>query len=64
MTLTIALAQFNFTVADIPANVAKIRLSTAQAQQDGADVIVFSELCITGYPPEDLLFRRDFIEQA
>ncbi|MDD4914815.1 MAG: NAD+ synthase [Methylococcales bacterium] len=64
MTIKIALAQFNFTVADIAANTAKIIAAVEQAKQLQADVVVFSELCITGYPPEDLLFRNDFIRQA
>lgn len=64
MFLKIALAQLNFTVADIPGNVAKIVAAIKQAKQQHADVIVFPELCVTGYPPEDLLFRADFIEKA
>ena len=64
MSIKIALAQLNFTVADLQANCDKIltAVETAKAQQ--ADLIVFSELCITGYPPEDLLLRPDFIEQT
>lgn len=64
MSLKIALAQLNFTVADIKANTAKIIAAAEQAKQQQADAIVFPELCITGYPPEDLLFRGDFIRQA
>jgi NAD+ synthase (glutamine-hydrolysing) len=64
MTIKIALAQFNFTVADIAANTAKIIAVAEQAKQFQADVVVFSELCITGYPPEDLLFRNDFLLAA
>jgi NAD+ synthase (glutamine-hydrolysing) len=64
MTIKIALAQFNFTVADIPANTAKIIAAAEQAKLLQADVVVFSELCITGYPPEDLLFRNDFLLEA
>jgi NAD+ synthase (glutamine-hydrolysing) len=64
MTLKIAIAQLNFTVADIAANTAKILEAVGRAKQQQADVVVFSELCITGYPPEDLLFREDFILQA
>ena len=63
MSIKIALAQLNFTVADIQANTAKI-IATAEKLKQQADVVVFSELCITGYPPEDLLFRADFIQQA
>ena len=64
MTLNIALAQLNFTVADIKLNTAKIVAAVAEAKQQQADIVVFPELCITGYPPEDLLFRADFIQQA
>ena len=64
MTLTIALAQLNFTVADISGNVDKILSAVEQAKQQHADVVVFPELCITGYPPEDLLLRTDFLRQS
>ena len=64
MSLKIALAQLNFTVADLPGNTAKILAAIAEARERQADVIVFSELCVTGYPPEDLLFRADFIDQV
>jgi NAD+ synthase (glutamine-hydrolysing) len=64
MSLKIALAQLNFTVADIKANTAKIIAAIEQAKQQQADVVVFPELCVTGYPPEDLLLRVDFIQQA
>lgn len=64
MSLKIALAQLNFTVADIEANSAKIIAAAEQAKRQQADVILFPELCVTGYPPEDLLLRQDFIQQA
>jgi NAD+ synthase (glutamine-hydrolysing) len=64
MTLKIALAQLNFTVADLKANSAKIISAAEQAKQQHADVIIFPELCVTGYPPEDLLLRDDFIQHA
>lgn len=64
MTLKIALAQLNFTVADIAGNVGKILKAVEHAKQRGADVVVFPELCVTGYPPEDLLLRDDFLNQA
>ena len=64
MTLTIALAQLNFVVADIEQNKAKILAAANQAKQLNADLVIFPELCITGYPPEDLLFRDDFIQMA
>jgi NAD+ synthase (glutamine-hydrolysing) len=65
MLLNIALAQTNFLVGNIAANVANI-ISTAHHARDvlGADLVVFPELCVTGYPAEDLLFRQDFIDDA
>lgn len=57
MTLRIALAQDNFLVGGIPENAQKVRLLAQQAKAQRSDIIVFPELCLTGYPPEDLLFR-------
>ncbi len=64
MPIKIALAQLNFSVANIKANSAAIIAAAAQAKQQQADVVVFPELCVTGYPPEDLLLRDDFIQQV
>jgi len=64
MTLKIALAQTNFLVGDIAANVQNIIQNARQAQQLGADLVVFPELTVTGYPAEDLLLRQDFIIAA
>ncbi|MDT9587095.1 MAG: NAD+ synthase [Candidatus Arsenophonus melophagi] len=59
-TLNMALAQLNWLVGDITGNCERM-LQEARAQQlKGADLILFSELALTGYPPEDLLFRSDF----
>ena len=55
--MKIALAQFRFPVGDIDGNVEKILALAATAEADGADMIVFPELTLTGYPPEDLLLR-------
>ena len=55
--LNIAMAQCNFHVGDIPGNTAKAIEAAQQAAAEGADLIVFSELALTGYPPEDLLLR-------
>lgn len=57
MTLTIAIAQQDFWVGDIEGNAAKAVALAAEALGRGADVIVFPELALTGYPPEDLLLR-------
>ncbi|MGZ5070189.1 MAG: NAD+ synthase [Methylobacter sp.] len=65
MTLKIALAQTNFLVGNIAANVANIERATIHARDElGADMIVFPELTLTGYPAEDLLLRPDFINTA
>ena len=58
--LHIILAQLNFHVGNIDANVEKIIAAIKQAEEKHADLIVFPELAITGYPAEDLLFREDF----
>ena len=59
----IALAQINTTVGDIAGNARKILDSVARARAAGAALVVFPELAITGYPPEDLLLRGSFIEK-
>lgn len=63
--LRIVLAQLNLTVGDIQGNLTKL-INAAKLARDSlsADVIVFPELSITGYPPEDLLFRKDFLNLA
>jgi NAD+ synthase (glutamine-hydrolysing) len=55
--LTIALAQLNTLVGDIPGNTQKVIEFSRRAFAEAADVIVFPELTLTGYPPEDLLLR-------
>lgn len=63
--LRIVLAQLNLVVGDIKGNVEKHRRAAAVSRDElAADVIVFPELSITGYPPEDLLLRKAFIEEA
>jgi len=62
-SLRIALGQLNFTVGDIDGNAAKIIANIALARDHGADLVVFPELAVTGYPPEDLLLKRDFVEE-
>ncbi len=56
-TVTFALAQSHFLVGDISANAEKMRALALQARDQGADVIVFPELSLLGYPPQDLLLR-------
>jgi len=61
--MKIALAQFNPTVGDFAGNSARILSLAAQAQQRGAELAVFSELCLCGYLPQDLLERPAFIDR-
>ena len=58
----IALAQVNPTVGDLDGNVARIRAGLEQARTLGAQLVAFPELAVTGYPPEDLLFKSGFVE--
>jgi NAD+ synthase len=60
-SLTIALAQLNPTVGDIDGNVARIRAARAAAAAGGADLVVGTELCVSGYPPEDLVLKNAFL---
>jgi NAD+ synthase (glutamine-hydrolysing) len=53
--MRIALAQINPTIGDLEGNREKILRDARRAQERGADLVVFPELCVTGYPPEDLL---------
>jgi len=53
--MNIALAQINPTVGDLEGNREKILRDARRARERGADLVVFPELCVTGYPPEDLL---------
>ncbi len=60
-SLRIALAQINATVGDIEGNASKISEGIERALEVRADVVAFPELAITGYPPEDVLFKPHFI---
>lgn len=57
--LTFALAQFSPRIGDLSANAKQMAQLAEQAKQKGADVIIFPELALTGYPPEDLLLRAN-----
>jgi len=61
--MKIALAQFNPTVGDFEGNRARILEMAREAQARGADLAVFSELCLCGYPPQDLIERPSFVER-
>ncbi|WP_342147698.1 NAD+ synthase [Rickettsiella endosymbiont of Aleochara curtula] len=56
----IAVAQLNFLVGDIKGNTQIILHSIQKAKQDSVDLLIFPELALSGYPPEDLLLREDF----
>lgn len=62
--MKIALAQLNYHIANFEANSEKIIRSIRWAKKAGAELIVFSELSVTGYYPHDLLERKEFVEQA
>ncbi len=62
-SLRIALAQINTTVGDLSRNTEKIINALETARKLGVDIIAFPELAICGYPPEDLLFKTQFIEK-
>lgn len=59
----ICMVQDRFLVGDIKANTRKIISLAQQMQQKGADLVIFPELALSGYPPEDLLLRGSFIQQ-
>jgi NAD+ synthase (glutamine-hydrolysing) len=57
----IALGQLNLTVGDLAGNVEKMAAAAAQATEARAELVCFPELSITGYPPEDLVLRPEFV---
>ncbi|MGB1547446.1 MAG: NAD+ synthase [Alphaproteobacteria bacterium] len=58
--LTIALAQLNPTVGDLAGNLVKLHAACREAAREGVDLVVASELVVTGYPPEDLVLKPSF----
>ena len=62
--LKLALAQFDFPVGDLAGNGEKIRSLIAQGKAGGASLVLFPELALCGYPPEDLLLRPAFIDDC
>lgn len=62
--MRIALAQINPTVGDIPGNAALIRRDIGRARDAGAELVVFPELAIVGYPPKDLLLKPDLVQRC
>jgi len=61
--IRIALAQINSTVGDLSGNTAKICSYIDKAKDLDVDLIAFPELAITGYPPEDLVFKNEFVQE-
>jgi NAD+ synthase (glutamine-hydrolysing) len=64
VTLRIALAQINGLVGGFKANVDKVKWACSQARKKGVGIVLFPELILTGYPPEDLLFKKSFIKNC
>ena len=62
MPLRIALAQVDLTVGDVEGNAALVRTWTARARAADAQLVAFPEMTLTGYPIEDLVFRRSFLD--
>ena len=62
--MKIALAQLNYHIGNFPYNKKKILDTIIRAEKDNVDLVVFSELCVCGYPPLDLLDYREFINQC
>jgi NAD+ synthase (glutamine-hydrolysing) len=62
--MKITLAQTNPVVGDIDGNLKKVIDAVTEAGSDGAELVVFCEMCLSGYPPKDLVERRSFIEQS
>ena len=58
--LIIALAQINPTVGDLSGNVERIRAAAKEATKGDADLVVYGELVVSGYPPEDLVLKSAF----
>ena len=65
MTLRIAMAQFDFPVGDVADNRDRIAAMITEARDEhGADIVLFPELALSGYPPEDLLYRPSFLREC
>jgi NAD+ synthase (glutamine-hydrolysing) len=62
--MRIALAQLNTIVGDVDGNVTRVLDAAARARNERADIVVFHELCVSGYPPRDLVERGAFIREC
>lgn len=64
MSMKIFLAQQNYHIGNFAGNTQKIIKAIQQAKDEGGELIVFSELCVCGYPPRDFLYFSDFIDKC
>lgn len=62
--MKVALCSVNVTVGDLAGNTELVKAGITRAREAGAELAVFPELCITGYPPVDLLLSRSFVREA
>ncbi|MGB5027535.1 MAG: nitrilase-related carbon-nitrogen hydrolase [Chitinophagaceae bacterium] len=62
--MRVALAQQNYHIGNFEENIRKIIEGINLAKQQGAELVVFSELCVCGYPPRDFLEFEDFINKS
>lgn len=62
--MKVAIAQLNYTIGDFKGNAEKIVQQIVKSKNEGADLVVFSELSVTGYYPHDLLEKKEFIKKA
>ena len=63
MSLKIGLAQINTTVGDFAGNIEKMRQFYDRAKKANLDLLIFPELSVCGYPPEDLLLKKHFLQE-
>lgn len=64
VSIRVAQAQINPTVGDFKGNINKIGIFINRAKEEGADIVTFPELALTGYPPEDLLMKPSFVRRS
>lgn len=62
--MKVAIAQLNYTIGDFEGNAEKMIQQILKAKSDNAELVVFSELSVTGYYPHDLLEKKEFIQKA
>ncbi len=62
--MRLSLVQLNPTVGDLKGNAELIKYYLSKAEEEGSDLVVFPELSLVGYPPEDLLLREDFLKKT